>query len=50
MASDVSYGASISVGTQLTFTANILKPFSDYEFQVRILDSIFAATVPYFIT
>ena len=50
MASEANYGASISVDKQLTFTATILKPYTDFEFQVDTHNFIFAATFVYFIT
>ena len=35
LASDVAYGTSVSVGQQLNYTVNSLRPFTDYELQVK---------------
>ena len=35
LASDVGYGTSVSVGQLMTYTVNSLRPFTDYELQVK---------------
>ena len=35
LTSDVTYGTSVSVGQQLNYTVNSLRPFMDYELQVK---------------
>ena len=35
LASDVTYGTSFSVGQLMNYTVNSLRPFTDYEVQVK---------------
>ena len=35
LASDVTYGTSVSVGQLMNYTVSSLRPFTDYEVQVK---------------
>ena len=40
LVSGVTYGTSVSVGQQMNYTVNSLRPFTDYELQVKRLHGI----------
>ena len=45
LASDVTYGTSVSVGQQLNYTINSLRPFTDYELQVKRFNYILTGLI-----